>query len=142
VANAELLANGVAEIIKQVTDQPRPRDPTAEDGLPSRHAATAWALVTVLAHEYPAHEEAFYGYAALTTWSRRASRHHTWAQALAGAVVGWGCARLELDSSDGLLFHVSDPPADGPQELLSDLGPSEPMLPDVGLSLIDLRWSF
>lgn len=142
IANAELLANGVTEIIKEATDQPRPRDPGAEDGLPSGHATTAWALATVLGHEYPAHEEAFYGYAALMTWSRRAGRYHTWAQALAGAVVGWGCARLELNSSDGLLLHVSDPPAQGAEELLSSLGPRDLVLPSAGLTVLDLHWSF
>jgi membrane-associated phospholipid phosphatase len=138
-ANAELLSNGLAEILKHLTKEPRPRDPTATDGFPSAHSATAWALATVLAHEYPEHDEILYGYALAMTWSRRGSRYHTWAQTLAGSLLGWGVARLELSDDDGLLFHVTKPSA-----LTSSFldGADTDALPTLDITLFYLRYSF
>ena len=107
-ANAELLAVMISEALKRVIDEPRPRQPWARDGFPSGHAAGAWALSTILAHEYPQHKEAFYAYALAMTWARRGSRWHTWAQALAGGFIGWLAAKIEIHDRDGLFFHIPE----------------------------------
>ncbi len=106
--NAQALGQLVVKILKNTTDEPRPREPWDDDGFPSGHAAAAWALATVVADQYPDYKWPAYAWAAAATWSRRGARYHTWAQALAGAFIGWGAARLELSSSHGLFLHTDD----------------------------------
>lgn len=125
IVNAEALALLVSEGLKRLTHEPRPRQPDASDGFPSGHAAAAWAMATVVAHDYPEHSGLAYAYAAAVTWSRRGSRWHTWAQALAGSFVGWLAGRIELNQSDGLFIHV--PPENQLQQHSSALAPASPI---------------
>ena len=123
--NAQGLGQLVVRLLKNATDEPRPRDPHASDGFPSGHAAAAWALATVVADQYSDYKWWAYAWATAATWSRRGARHHTWAQALAGAFIGWGAARIELSSSHGLFLHTDD--AGGPD--------ASALLPDAARSL-------
>ncbi|MGD9519205.1 MAG: phosphatase PAP2 family protein [Armatimonadota bacterium] len=139
--NAQLLATGLTEALKSLTDEPRPRRPECDRGFPSGHASAVWALATVLAHNYPEHEEVAYSYAVAMTWARRATRWHTWAQSLAGSLLGWACARVELNQSDGLFLHVSKPlPEDG--EPASFRGNDPLAALDCGTALLEFRLSF
>ncbi|MBC7286860.1 MAG: phosphatase PAP2 family protein [Armatimonadetes bacterium] len=125
IFNAQVLSQAVVEALKRATDQPRPRDAEATDGFPSGHSAGAWALATVVAHEYPECKWPAYAWAAAVTWARRGARYHTWAQTLAGAFIGWGAARVELSSRRGLFLHTA---GDVSEDLAASLGAeSEPL---------------
>lgn len=89
--------------LKTVSQRPRPTvdDAHAEffDGgqsFPSGHAASAWALATVIANEYR-HRRAVqvgaYGIATAVSVSRYTSRRHFLSDVLVGSAIGYGIGR-------------------------------------------------
>jgi len=64
---------------------------------PSRHAATAWAVVTPFAREYDAGW--LYGAAAITTLARVGSREHWVSDSVAGSLLGYAIGRIFWESS-------------------------------------------
>src|SRR5207244_9152347 len=58
--------------------------------LPSEHAAAAWSVAGVIAHEYPGPLTKFlaYGLASAVSYSRVCSRQHFPSDALIGSVLG------------------------------------------------------
>ena len=59
-----------AEALKLVIDQPRPRDPTADDGFPSSHAASAFAFAHGRSEWRSSWTPAVYAFAAGVGWAR------------------------------------------------------------------------
>ncbi len=64
---------------------------------PSEHAAAAWAIASIWAHEYPgAVSQTFaYGIASVVTLTRVTGREHFVSDALVGSVLGWYFARQD-----------------------------------------------
>lgn len=94
----------VTVALKTASQRPRPRvdDASGEffdggDTFPSGHAASAWALATVLAHEYgrrrPLVRVGAYGLAAAVSVSRYTGRRHFLSDVLVGSAVGFGIGR-------------------------------------------------
>ena len=63
-------ALAAAEAIKLMIDQPRPRDPSADDGFPSSHAATAFAFARGLSDWRSSWTTAVYAFATGVGWAR------------------------------------------------------------------------
>jgi membrane-associated phospholipid phosphatase len=93
----------VVEALKVVSQRPRPHvdDASGEffDGgnsFPSGHAISAWALATVVAHEYGRHrfiQIGAYGLATAVSVSRYTTRSHFLSDALVGSALGYGIGR-------------------------------------------------
>jgi membrane-associated phospholipid phosphatase len=93
----------VYSVLKNVSQRPRPSvdDAHAEffDGghsFPSGHAASAWALATVVANEYHdrrAVQIGAYGLAAAVSVSRYTGRNHFLSDVLVGSLIGYGIGR-------------------------------------------------
>ena len=93
----------VFSALKTVSQRPRPTidDAHAEffDGgrsFPSGHAASAWALATVIANEYHdrrAVQVAAYGLASAVSVSRYTARKHFLSDVLVGSAIGYGIGR-------------------------------------------------
>jgi membrane-associated phospholipid phosphatase len=93
----------VYSVLKNVSQRPRPTVDGAHaeffDGghsFPSGHAASAWALATVVANEY--HERravqvGAYGLAAAVSVSRYTGRNHFLSDVLVGSAIGYGIGR-------------------------------------------------
>jgi membrane-associated phospholipid phosphatase len=121
--DAEIGAGLVTEGLKRLTRQSRPDDPNATDGFPSGHAAAAWAMAEGAGTEDPSLRPYTYAFAAGVTWSRvRLDRHTVW-QAVAGAALGYGMARLSASERKGLFggLFVKTPPA--PAAAIPAFGP-------------------
>lgn len=99
-----VLSLGVAEGLKLVVNQPRPRDPNAEDGFPSSHAATAFAFARGLSDWRSDWSPCVYAFAAGVGWARVEEGYHTTEQVLAGAALGLWIAGISLQS-DGLVMR-------------------------------------
>jgi hypothetical protein len=61
------------------------------DGFPSEHAAAAWSIATVVAHEYPSTltEIMAYGMASAVSVSRLTAKQHFPTDVLIGSALGW-----------------------------------------------------
>jgi hypothetical protein len=61
------------------------------DGFPSEHAAAAWSIAGVVAHEYPGILTEFiaYGMASAVSASRLTSKQHFPTDVLVGSAIGW-----------------------------------------------------
>jgi membrane-associated phospholipid phosphatase len=61
------------------------------DGFPSEHAAAAWSIATVVAHEYPSPltEIMAYGLASAVSVSRLTAKQHFPSDVLIGSAIGW-----------------------------------------------------
>lgn len=71
---------------------------------PSGHTSGAWAMATVLAHQYPSHgivPVIAYGTAAAMGYSRMAVGAHWLSDVVAGGLIGYGCARQVISAHDG-----------------------------------------
>ncbi|MGV6848388.1 MAG: phosphatase PAP2 family protein [Marinibacterium sp.] len=93
-AGATLLA---VEALKFLVSEQRP-DGSNDKSLPSGHTALAFSAATYFdiryGDEYKPFVPVMYGLAALTGLARvQAKKHHAWDVA-AGAVIGWGMARV------------------------------------------------
>jgi hypothetical protein len=99
---AALNSTLVAYAFKGITQRPRPYQ---DDGngtffqggtsFPSEHAAVAWSVATVMAHEYPGilTQIAAYGLASTVTLTRVTSKQHFASDAFVGSVLGWYLGR-------------------------------------------------
>lgn len=93
----------VFSVLKNVTQRPRPTRDGAHaeffDGghsFPSGHAASAWALATVIANEYhdrSAVQIGAYGLAVAVSVSRYTGRNHFLSDVLVGSAIGYGIGR-------------------------------------------------
>ncbi len=100
-AEALLSTAAVTEAIKLTAGRSRPALTNGADGFfgndsfPSRHAAWAWSLAGVIAHEYPGPltRLAAYGAATAVSVSRVAGKQHFPSDVLIGGTVGWLVAR-------------------------------------------------
>ncbi|MBM3497278.1 MAG: phosphatase PAP2 family protein [Armatimonadetes bacterium] len=112
--DAGIAAGLAAEGLKRLTKQGRPNDPQATDGFPSGHATAAWALAEAAGTEDPDLRPYTYAFATAVTWSRvELDQHSVW-QAVAGAALGYGVARVSAGSRRGVLgglFVEGDNPA-------------------------------
>ncbi len=77
---------------------------TAPHGLrsfPSGHTSGAWAMATVVAHQYPAHGIVpllAYGTATAMGYSRMVVGAHWFSDVVAGGLIGFGCARQVISA--------------------------------------------
>jgi membrane-associated phospholipid phosphatase len=93
----------VYSVLKNVSQRPRPTQDGAHaeffDGghsFPSGHAASAWALATVVANEYHdrrAVQVTAYGLAAAVSVSRYTARKHFLSDVVVGGAIGYGIGR-------------------------------------------------
>lgn len=85
------------EALKSVVHEPRP-DGSGHDGFPSGHTAMAFAAATYFSirygQQYRQYVPLVYGAAALTGISRIKARKHYARDVFAGALLGWGVAKL------------------------------------------------
>jgi hypothetical protein len=99
---AALNGTAVAYLLKGITQRPRP---DADNGsgafwrggtsFPSEHAAIAWSVASVIAHEYPGPLTKLfaYGLASAVTVTRVTGKEHFASDALIGSVLGWYMGR-------------------------------------------------
>ena len=111
-------------ILKQTTGRERPRESGGEASdwlgpggsfedengntveprsFPSGHATGAWAVATVLAHQYPAHKIVpvlAYGTAAAVGYSRIVLGAHWLSDVVVGGLIGYGCAKQVMTAHD------------------------------------------
>ena len=104
VLSAEALIDGiiVGQALKVITQRKRPLDQPGEahffnggSAFPSGHSVNAWAVATVVAHEYdnlPAQLSA-YGLAGLVSVSRFTGRRHYLSDIFVGGAIGYGIGR-------------------------------------------------
>lgn len=102
-ADAMVTAAAVSIGLKQLIDSPRP-DGTDDDSFPSSHASVAFAAATMVADEYPEQAPYWYGAATLVAYSRVRLKRHRVRDVLAGAVIGFGIAKLEQELPRGILI--------------------------------------
>lgn len=68
---------------------------------PSGHTSGAWAIATVLAHQYPAHHIVpvlAYASAAAMGYARMVVGAHWFSDVAAGGLIGYGCARQVISA--------------------------------------------
>jgi membrane-associated phospholipid phosphatase len=71
---------------------------------PSGHTSGAWAMATIVAHQYPAHgivPVIAYGAATAMGYSRMAAGAHWLSDVVAGGLIGYGCARQVISAHEG-----------------------------------------
>jgi hypothetical protein len=99
---AALNSTLVAYAFKGITQRPRPYQGNGNGtffqggtSFPSEHAAVAWSVATVMAHEYPGilTQIAAYGLASAVTLTRVTSKQHFASDAFVGSVLGWYLGR-------------------------------------------------
>ena len=104
ILGGEALIDGyaVGAVVKTATGRLRPREEEPGDffeggrSFPSGHAISAWALATVVAHEYRDNrlvQISAYGLAAAVGISRFTGRNHFLSDVLVGSVTGYGIGR-------------------------------------------------
>jgi membrane-associated phospholipid phosphatase len=109
---SSLIATGtglvISELSKRAVGRSRPdaeKGPSdfsasGDDGsFPSNHTTAMWAAVTPFAKEYDA--PWLYGVAALTNFSRVATRRHWFSDTVAGALLGYGIGSLLWEARRG-----------------------------------------
>ncbi len=93
----------LSEGFKRLFQEKRP-DSNEHDSFPSGHATAAFSVATVESGLHPKQALYWYAGATLISASRVALHRHTVGDALAGALLGYGVARLELSARRGLLL--------------------------------------
>ena len=95
---AAINSTAVAYLLKAITQRPRPYQTNGNgtffqggSSFPSEHAAIAWSVASVMAHEYPGPLTKFlaYGLATGISASRVTSERHFASDAIVGGVLGW-----------------------------------------------------
>lgn len=91
--------------LKNAVNRPRPEGETdrSNSSFPSGHATGAFALATVFGHEYPKLAIPCYAAATGIALSRIYLGRHYPSDVLAGAIIGYGSARLVLHFRDKVL---------------------------------------
>jgi membrane-associated phospholipid phosphatase len=97
------IATGVTEIMKYTIAERRPNG-TDRKSMPSGHTAAAFAVATMESQFHPKEAPLWYTGAALIAWSRVDLREHHTYDVVAGALIGYGIARLELSQKHGLIL--------------------------------------
>jgi len=99
---AALNSTGIGYLLKAVTQRPRPLQDNGNgaffrggNSFPSEHAAVAWSIASVVAHEYPGPLTKFlaYGLASTVTLTRVTGKQHFASDAFVGSALGWYLGR-------------------------------------------------
>ncbi|HEX9120778.1 MAG TPA: capsule assembly Wzi family protein, partial [Terriglobales bacterium] len=99
---AALDSFGLTYAIKSITNRDRPYQGNGRgnffsngDSFPSEHAAAAWSIATVIAHEYPGPLTTLFAYggAASVSAARVLARQHFTSDALIGSAIGYFVGR-------------------------------------------------
>ena len=99
---AALNATAVAYAFKEITQRQRPFQGNGHgnffaggSSFPAEHAAIAWSVASVWAHEYPGwlSQTAAYGLASAVTITRVTAKQHFASDAIIGSALGWYFAR-------------------------------------------------
>ena len=101
--DALLVTVAATALVKEITNQPRPNNPQADQGFPSGHASITFAFARSLAEEYEDWGKLAYLWATGVSWSRVRREDHSIPQVLAGAALGWYIADRSVHSHGGLL---------------------------------------
>ena len=102
-----IMSLAASELLKQVTAQPRPRDPGARDGFPSSHSAVGFAFARSISDWDRNAGLAAYAFAGTLGWARIESGHHTVEQVIAGAALGLWLAGASVEA-DGFLISAEE----------------------------------
>lgn len=95
---AAVNSTGVAFLLKSITERPRPYRDNGEgaffqggSSFPSEHAAIAWSVASVMAHEYPGTLTKILAYGLATTVSatRVTGQQHFASDVVIGSALGW-----------------------------------------------------
>jgi membrane-associated phospholipid phosphatase len=121
VLGAEALLDGliVQEVLKPIAGRNRPNAPREKqewfDGgasFPSGHSIEAWALASVVAHEY-VHKKwvpvVAYGLATLVSSARFAAQQHYASDILAGGAIGWFTGTYVYHTHEDHAIHRHGP---------------------------------
>ena len=138
---AALNSTAVAYLLKGITQRPRPYANGGNGAFggggtsfPSEHAAIAWSVASVLAHEYPGPLTKFlaYGLASAVSVTRVTGKEHFASDVLIGSALGWYMGRQvfrahhdpELGGAPWDDFHVAhDDAGHGPKMIASPYVP-------------------
>ncbi len=99
---AAINATAIAYAFKEITQRERPYQGNGHgnffaggSSFPAEHAAIAWSVASVWAHEYPGwfSQTAAYGLASAVTLTRVTSKQHFASDAIIGSALGWYFAR-------------------------------------------------
>ena len=99
---AAINSTAVAYFLKEITQRVRPDEGNQHgaffrggDSFPSEHAAAAWSIASVLAHEYPGplSQTLAYGLASAVSMGRITGKDHFASDMLVGGALGWYFAR-------------------------------------------------
>ena len=99
---AALNSTAISYLLKGVTRRPRPSEDNGNgaffhggNSFPSEHAAVAWSIASVVAHEYPGPLTKFlaYGLASTVTLTRVTGKQHFASDAFVGSALGWYLGR-------------------------------------------------
>jgi membrane-associated phospholipid phosphatase len=99
---AALNSTAAGYLLKFVTQRPRPMQGdgngtffTGGDSFPSEHAAIAWSIASVIAHEYPGPltQILAYGLATTVTMTRVTAKQHFTSDVIIGSALGWYMGR-------------------------------------------------
>ena len=93
----------VCEGLKAVTDVQRP-DSDQRDSFPSCHATLAFTVATMQSEFQPKYTLLWYAGASAIAYSRVNLNRHRLTEVLAGAAIGYGIAKLELNQPNGLIL--------------------------------------
>ena len=107
IGTATLLSEG----FKNLFHEKRP-DSNAHDSFPSGHATAAFAAATVESDLHPREAALWYTGATLISFSRIRLHRHYGRDVIAGALLGYGTARLELSAPRGLILSPLIQPED------------------------------
>ena len=109
----------VVAVLKSVTQRPRPLESngngsffTGGGSFPSGHSAEAWALASVVAHEYNKnilYPITAYGLASLVSFSRLSGQQHFASDIVAGSAIGWFIGRYVFQTHVDHSIHRRSP---------------------------------
>lgn len=103
VADSLAVSLAITEGLKNLVHEKRP-DSNAHDSFPSGHATAAFAVATMESGLHPHQAALWYLGATLISASRVRLRRHTTGDVLAGAAIGAGMTRVEINQPHGLLL--------------------------------------
>ena len=101
----------LSEGLKNLFHEKRP-DANSHDSFPSGHATAAFAAATVESDLHPREAPLWFLGATLISYSRVRLHRHYGRDVIAGALLGYGTARLELSAPRGLILSPFIQPDD------------------------------